>query len=229
LSFQRQTLTVQVPSGTFQEAAEEFKGALGFVATTIPNVTGPQLLSPPETIANDALPSMLAQKGRVHILLHGANRSPDWAYLYGHAPGASDYPRALSARLIDLCDMRSSIVTFGSCYAAMLDTGDSEAPARTEDNQVALACLGHGAKVVIGATRSNWIQMNPPYDGYGPGLIGHFWQQVGRGVKAAEALRLAKVEYLKEVVQGSPKDLPYARKTVLQIHCYGHPEAAYST
>ena len=40
-----------------------------------------------------------------------------------------------------------------------------------------------------------------------------------------EALRLAKVAYLKVALSGAPGDRPYALRTVLQAQCYGHPGA----
>lgn len=228
LSFQKLALTMKVPPGSFKEGAADFTGAVNWVESQLPGDDGPKLISPPKDIKEEGLPSLLTRKGRVFIVLHGTNRSPEWAYLFGHAPEGDAWPKALSARIIDLCDMRGCIITFGSCYAAMLDVGESEALARNERNQVSLAFLGQGAKVAIGATRSNWIQTTEPYDGFGPGVIGTFWQKL-RGGKtgAAEALRLAKREYMAHVLKNHKGDLPYAQKTVLQMQCYGHPDMKY--
>jgi hypothetical protein len=225
LAFQAAGPSTPTPAGSFEEAAAEFEGALGFVRKSIPGTTAAPLLSPPEEITERTLPSRISGRGRVHILLHGADYDPDWAILWGHAskPANSPMLKALSARLIDLCDLRGSVVTFGSCYAAMLDSGQSHEP-RTEDNQVSLACLGHGAKVVIGATRSNWINTQSPYDGLGPGLVAKVWSELAKGTAVAEALRLAKRAFVVDAMRGDSEDLPYVYKTVLQMQCYGRPD-----
>jgi hypothetical protein len=227
LSFQQKAPTTATPGGTFEEGAAEFFGALGYVHGTIPGAdpAGPRL-SPPSTIDDADLPQRMTQKGRAHVLLHGANHSPQWAYLFGHDVNAAptDFQEALSCRVIDLCDLRGCIVTFSSCYAAMLDTGESEAPGRTEANQVALACLGHGAKVVYGATRSNWIDTTDPCDSLGPRLSAEIWRALATGVHAAEALRKAKETFLATLVD--KQDIPYGRKTLLQFQCYGHPDGS---
>jgi hypothetical protein len=214
------------PKGSFEEAAKEFQGALKFVRQSIPGASGTQRLSPPADQKTAGLTGAISQHGRIHVLLHGANYDPDWAYLWGHdgAP-KSPFLKSLSARILDLCDLRGAVVTFSSCYAAMLDVEPATSGARTPDNQVALACLAHGAKVVFGSTRSNWIAVQAPFDGYGPALVAEVWKELGKGTPAAEALRKAKRAYLKTVLSGDPGDRPYALKTVLQAQCYGHPAA----
>lgn len=226
LSHQHSTPTTATPAGSFQAAAEEFSGALGYVGRSIPGANGTGVLSPPETQDQPGLTGKIAGHGRIHILFHGANYDPDWAYLWGHdgAPG-SPFIKALSARILDLCDLRGSMVTFSSCYAAMLDVAPAMSGARTTANQVALACLAHGAKAVVAPTRSNWIGVQTPFDAFGPRLVAETWKQLATGTPAAEALRKAKHEYLRTAISDKP-DRPYAMKTVLQAQCYGHPGAA---
>lgn len=226
LSYQLLAPKTPTPKGSFEEAAKEFSGALKYVRTAIPDAAGKQRLSPPDNGRMHGLTAAMSGRGRVHVLLHGANKDPDWAVLWGHGEGAhAHWIKALSTRLIDLCDLRGAIVTFSSCYAAMLDVEPAVHGKRTSKNQVALACLAHGAKVVFGATRSNWIGTRKPYDDFGPRLIAETWRQLAKGKKAAEALRLAKAAYLKVALSGPPDDHPYALKTVLQAQCYGHPGA----
>jgi hypothetical protein len=132
----------------------------------------------------------------------------------------------MSARQIDLCDLRGAAVTFSSCYAAMLDTGKSEAATRSESNQVALAFLGHGAKFVVASTRSNWIPLGNDADSLGPGLVADFWRCLGRGAPAGKALRDARRIYLRRDLAASGRtDRPYILKTALQAQLYGNPEA----
>ena len=192
----------------------------------IPGKSPKQRLSPPSKISTPGLTGQMSGHGRFHILLHGANFDPDWASLWGHSSAANaQFIEALSAQLFDLCDLRGAIVTFSSCYATMLDVAPAVHGARTSQNQVSLACLTHGAKVAFGATRSNWIDTQAPFDGFGPRLVAEVWRQLANGVQAAEALRLAKTAYLQVALSGSPDDHPYALKTVLQAQCYGHAAA----
>ena len=214
------------PAGSFEEAADEFSGALNFVHGVIPGATAKQRLSPPDKLSKPGLAAAMSGKGRFHILLHGANFDPDWASLWGHSDKANaPFVRALSAQLIDLCDLRGAVVSFSSCYSAMLDVAPAIEGARTARNQVALACLAHGAKVVFGATRSNWIATSGNFDGFGPGLMAQVWAQLAKGVPAAEALRRAKAAYLKTALSQDASEQKYALKTVLQAQCYGHPMA----
>jgi len=226
LEYQIAAPKTKTPAGSFEEAAKEFAGALGFVHNAIPKANGQLNLSPPDTQTMPGLTSQIMQHGRIHVLLHGANFDPDWAFLWGHdGKPHSDWLKALSAKLLDLCDLRGAVVSFSSCYAAMLDTAPATSGSRTVSNQVSLACLAHGAKVVFASTRSNWIDTTAPFDGFGPGLVAEVWKQLAKGQQAAEALRLAKRSYLKKALSAPPGDRPYALKTVLQAQCYGHPAA----
>jgi hypothetical protein len=214
------------PKGSFEEAADEFSGASSLVHSKIPGAAGQPRLSPPGKVSDADLTSQMSGNGRFHILLHGANFDPDWASLWGHTSKANaPFVRALSAQLFDLCDLRGAVVSFSSCYSAMLDVAPAVDGTRTTKNQVALACLAHGAKVVFGATRSNWIAVGGDFNAFGPALMARVWGLLGKGKPAAEALRLAKAAYLKEALSRSPADQNYALKTVLQAQCYGHPEA----
>ena len=227
LRFQADARTAKTPAKRFEECAAEFIDAANVVAAAISPSTASILQSPPARLkgAPDII-TRLTGSGRVHVLLHGANFSPDWAYLYGNAAGSKAYPRALSARQIDLCDLRGAVITFSSCYAAMLDSGDSEAGRRSESNQVALACLGHGAKCVIAATRSNWIALAPTPDGFGPGLIAEVWRQLRQRKRIGAAFRDARVAYVKKALtQSDAADRPYIFKTALQMQLYGNPDA----
>jgi hypothetical protein len=224
LRLQKSALTAATPAKTFEEAADEFKGAAGYVHRCVQPKSVAPSLSPPCLITSpDPIP-LLSGAGRVHVLLHGANVPPDWASLFGRSASAPPgvYPEALSAPIIGECALTGGVVTFSSCYAAMPDGSTG----RTSTNQVALACLVRGAKVVVASTRSNWTQMMAPYSGLGPGLVGAFWKEIAKKSRTAgDAFRRAKIAFLKAGLAGDPGDHPYVLKTVLQGQLYGHPEA----
>ena len=224
LGCQKSAAATKTPAKTYEEAANEFKGAAGYVHKFVRVNGAPPSLSPPWLITNPNPVPLLTGGGRVHILLHGANFAPEWSSLFGRSTSDPKgvYPEALSAPTIGKCSLTGSVVTFSSCYAAMLDG----AGGRTSANQVALACLASGAKVVVCSTRSNWIQTRAPYSGLGPGLVARFWKKLAtKGTTAGEAFVSAKQAFLKSGLAGDPGDHPYILKTVLQAQLYGHPEA----
>jgi Peptidase family C25 len=224
LRCQKSAPTTATPAKIYEEAANEFKGAAGYVHRYVGPKNAAPSLSPPSVIEHpDPIP-LVSGAGRVHVLLHGANFSPEWASLFGRSASAPSgvYPIALTAPTIGKCALTGSVVTFSSCYAAMLDGRSG----RTSANQVALACLVSGAKVVVASTRSNWIQMRAPYSGLDPGLVGAFWKELAsKGRPAGEAFRRAKHAFLRAGLAADEADHPYLLKTVLQAQLYGHPEA----
>ena len=223
LDFQKSAPTAKTPRRVYEEAANEFKGAAGYVHKKLTSRKTQPSLSPPSVIDAPDPVALLSGSGRVHILLHGADYPPDWASLYGRAESAprNDYPPALSAEVIRRCDLKASVVTFSSCYAAMLDGPGG----RSAADQVALACLSSGAKIVLCSTRSNWIETRAPYSGLGPGLVAAFWRALAPGVTAGVALQKAKARFLRAELAGDAQDHPYILKTVLQAQLYGNPDS----
>jgi hypothetical protein len=209
---------------TFEMAAEEFKGAAGFVTKTMPGQS--QLrLSPPDKLGVPSLTQLIAKRGRVHILLHGAHRGDRRDALWGRGVADPELTLAVNASEFLDFDMDGSIVTFSTCYAATLEPVDNET-ARTPKNQVALACLTAGAKAVYGCTRANWIDTLAPFDSFGTALAAAIWTELRAGKPAAQALRDAKMAHATAAL-ASPdgKVVPYVLKTLLQTHCYGNPLA----
>ncbi len=212
------------PAGAFQEAAQEFEQPALDVAKAM-QITVPLIESPPENADTDpTVRSKVKGKGRIHILLHGANYSPDWANLWGHASGSEDWPVGLSSQILEDAELVGSMVTFSSCYAAMIDLGSENAPVRDATNQVSIACLCSGAKAVFAATRSMWIGNTGEL--FGPGLVTQVWKGLLAGKKAGQALIDAKRQLASDAyTSGTQDDLPYVYKTLAQVQLYGDPEA----
>jgi hypothetical protein len=223
LESQRRGLITHTLTGTYGEAAAEFHGAAEYVRKTITRSRTASLLSPPVNMKKPDPTALLTGQGRIHILLHGADVAPDWEFLWGRGPAKrARYVKALSAAQVGRCNLDGSVVTFSSCYSAMLDG----AHGRTPRNQIALACLARGAKLVLGSTRSNWIPTRAPYNVLGPGLVGRFWSELRKPhATAGAALVRAKNAFLKHGLAGDELDRPYLLKTVLQANLYGHPGA----
>jgi hypothetical protein len=212
------------PQGSFEQAAAEFNGAAQMVHDAM-QVQLPIRLSPPDQQGAPALEPLVSGRGRIHILLHGSRDAADRDSLWGRAPQASKFVRAVSAVDLRGFDLDGALVSFSSCYGAMLDS-TGNAPARTADNQVALACLAAGAKAIYGCTRANWIDTQQPFDSFGTALIAAAWNELRAGKPAAEALRRAKRIYATAALQSNDGwTRPYILKTLLQTHCFGHPLA----
>ena len=229
LLWQAQAPGSKTPPGSFEEASDDLAVPARALSRELRKQggEGKLLLSPRDgDIGARDLTDRLSRRGRINLLLHGADKPPQWSTLFGrvpHAPPAQD-ARALSAPLLDLCDLRGAMVALTSCYGAMLDGGDARTAARAPADQLALAALAHGAKAVFGATRSNWIDLHGD-SSFGPGLTAHLWRRLGTGVGAAEALRLAKHDLHDELAHGARADVAFGIKTLLQAHCFGHPLA----
>ncbi|MDE2372103.1 MAG: hypothetical protein KGN16_24245 [Burkholderiales bacterium] len=212
----------KTPAGGFQECAAEFVKPSRDVATAA-QIAASLLVSPPVTSTDPALPGKIKGEGRIHILLHGANYDPDWADLWGHTAGSKDWPRGLSAPTLAAAAFSGSVVTFSSCYAAMIDLS-KKIPVRDATNQVSLACLKSGAKAVFAVTRSNWIGSDG--SSLGPGLARLLWTGLVAGKTAGQALIDAKRQLASEAMKsGTQADLPYVYKTLAQAQLYGNPEA----
>ena len=211
------------PASAFQEAAKEFDKPALDVAKAM-QISVPLMESPPEVDTDPTLPSKVKGRGRIHILLHGANYSPDWANLWGHASGSQDWLVGLSSQILKNAALVGSVVTFSSCYAAMIDLGFKKAPVRDATNQVSMACLRSGAKAVFAVTRSNWIGNTGAL--FGPGLATQVWKGLLAGKKAGQALIDAKRQLASDAMtSGTQDDLPYVYKTLAQAQLYGNPEA----
>lgn len=228
LQRQAQAPLTPTPPGSFEMAAAEFGGAQTQVRDVMDPIAQPGLVSPPVDQDRQGLLALISGRGRMHVALHGVRSAPGWGTLLGReAQGTVEVP-ALTAAQLASCQLRGMVATFSACYAGMLDRGEDAAdsvPARDASNQVALACLSAGAKAVFASSRANWIDIQPPFDSFGPALTVHVWQQLAAGHGAAEALRLAKRSYIRSALEGSRESLPFVQKTVLQAHCYGHPGA----
>jgi hypothetical protein len=231
LEWQAQALTSPTRAGSFELASDDLATPARAISQELKKSggSGKVSLSPKDRdIGDPDLTAQLSSHGRVHLLLHGSDKEPQWSALYGRVPHApqSEDTRALSAPLLDLCDLRGAFVAMTSCYGAMLDGGD-HAPskaARAPANQPALAMLAHGAKAIFGATRSNWIDLKGDQS-FGPALTAHLWTRLGQGLPAAAALRRAKQDLHDELIHGDASDLAFGIKTLLQAHCFGHPLA----
>ncbi|MFZ1981037.1 MAG: C25 family cysteine peptidase [Smithella sp.] len=217
------TAKPNIPDGAFQEAAQEFEKQAIDVAKAL-NISVPLILSPPTDVTDPTLPAKVNGKGKIHILLHGANYSPDWANLWGHASESKDWLVGLSSQILRNVTLAGSVITFSSCYAAMIDLDSKNAPVRDSTNQVSMACLYAGAKAVFAVTRSNWIGETGSL--LGPGLATNIWKGLLAGKKAGQALIDAKRQLASDAMTScSQEDLPYVYKTLAQAQFYGNPEA----
>ena len=213
---------VPTPPGCFHLAANEFLGSAQLVMA-VPTLNVGLNLSPPVPNSLPPVQGEIAGKGRIHFLLHGADEPARWDRLFGAANRKSLLVPAVRVSDLKGFALKGSIVTFSTCYSAMLDPRSGQR--RNPDNQPALACLVAGAKTVYGSTRANWIDDTPPFDSFGSALIAAVWQLLVQGKPAAEALRQARFDFAESSLARDAWTRPYVLKTLLQAQCYGHPMA----
>lgn len=211
------------PDGVLHLAAQEFAGAAQLVQA-VPSMGAALKLSPPVAVGAPTIQSQASNMGRIHFLLHGADQPNRWDRLYGAADSEAPLRPAMRVSELKGCVLSGAIVSFSTCYSAMLDTRPGK-PLRDPDNQPALACLVAGAKTVYGSTRANWIDDTAPFDSFGSALIAEVWRLLNQGVTVAEALRKARFSFAQSSLARDAWTRPYVLKTLLQAQCYGHPMA----
>ncbi len=212
------------PAGFYEEAAKEFSDSADLVHQDFQGAP-PVHLSPPESQGNPSVGAAIAGRGRVHFLLHGSADGSGSAVLWGRAGPGKKFIPAVSASELMKSKLEGAVVTFSSCYSTLLARREGSGdPPRAPDNQVALACLAAGAKLVFGPTAANWIDITDPVDSFGAALIARIWRHLKKGEPAAEALSSAKRDYARFAIdKHSRSELSYVRKTLLQAQCLGHP------
>lgn len=215
--------TTDTPTGSFHLAAKEFEGSAGLVRSVL--AMGATInLSPPDAIGAPAINAAISSKGCIHFLLHGSDRPDRWARLYGAEDSVARLRPAVRISDLKQCTLKGAIVSFSTCYSAMLDAHPGTPP-RDADNQPALACLVGGAKTVYGSTRANWIDDTEPFDSFGSALIASTWRLLIKGESAAEALRRARFAFAEASLTRDAWSRPFVLKTLLQAQCFGHPLA----
>ena len=88
---------------------------------------------------------------------------------------------------------------------------------------IALTYLEKGALAFVGCTGSHYSPVKPPLDNFGKPMHDHFWRAIGQGKGPAEALWVAKQQYISEIPHGQNRAFSRAAelKILRQYTCLG--------
>jgi hypothetical protein len=160
----------------------------------------------------------------VYLMLHGSDE--DGTRFWGE-----DARGDLEAINIDnIPEKFSGVVFTGCCYGALcvdrpaVAVGAGQRPVpRAPRASMALSFLRAGARAFIGCTGTHYSPLDPPFSYYGAPLHKAFWRALHEGAAPAEALLLAKKEYLLGIPhgRGGAEDEAIERKILWQYVCLG--------
>jgi beta-lactamase superfamily II metal-dependent hydrolase len=172
----------------------------------------------------DGSPRYSLSADRVYLMLHGD-------YTDGSRFWGEDTPGNSEAVNISNLPARSGAVIFtGCCWGALtVNTPAGRVVAgrpfgqKSVNDSIALTFLQRGALGFIGCTGSHYSPLQPPYKFFGGPMHEAFWSAYGKGHPPAEALFLAKLEYLRGMPHGqtSANARAIEYKILRQYTCLG--------
>lgn len=171
--------------------------------------------TPGKTISSGSLP--IARLG--YFNLHGLPDASEW---YGQRdpteqPGQPDYPIALRPQDIPNNGRAPKIVFTEACYGANIQ-------GKTCEDALALKFLTSGTKAFVGSTCISYGSICPPL--VSADLLGNiFWRYLQEGLVAGEALRRAKIQVAREMMQRQGYLDGEDQKTLISFVLYGDPLA----
>ncbi len=181
------------------------------------------LVSPPvqingkngKTLTNGLLP--IAKLG--YFNLHGLPDACEW---YGQRDPTEhsnqpDYPIALRPQDIPNNGKAPQIVFSEACYGALIQNKKIE-------EAIALKFIASGTKAFIGSTCISYGSISPPL--VSADLLGNiFWKFLKEGLTAGEALRRAKIQLAREMMQRQGYLDGEDQKTLISFVLFGDPLA----
>jgi hypothetical protein len=173
------------------------------------------LVSPPQVSGSVPVDKLLAPE-LTYFNLHGLSDAGEW---YGQrepgTPGSVDYPVALSPKELHRNGHAPRIVFSEACYGGLVQN-------KTEDDALSLKFLSLGTLNVIGSTCIAYGAVSTPL--VAADLLGnYFWQQIKSGRTVGEALMVAKVELVREMIKRQGYLDAEDQKTLLSFVLYGDP------
>ena len=174
------------------------------------------LVSPPQVSTTVPVEKML-QPELCYYNLHGLSDGGEW---YGQRDPSEpatgpDYPIALSPKELRRNGHAPRVVFSEACYGGLVAN-------KNEDDSLSLKFLSLGTLAVVGSTCIAYGAINTPL--VAADLLGnYFWQQVKAGRPVGEALMVAKVELVREMVKRQGFLNSEDQKTLLSFVLYGDP------
>lgn len=174
------------------------------------------MVSPPQISGMVPVDKLMAPE-LSYYNLHGVSDAGEW---YGQRdpdesmPGP-DYPIALSPSELHRSGHAPRVIFSEACYGGLVAN-------KCEDDALSLKFLSLGTLAMIGSTCISYGSISTPL--VAADLLGNcFWQQVKSGRTVGEALLLAKVELVREMIKRQGYLDAEDQKTLLSFVLYGDP------
>ncbi len=156
--------------------------------------------------------------GLSYFNLHGLQDAPEW---FGQRDPIRDhgidieFPVALRPQDVVNHGRAPKVVFSEACYGANIINKDKE-------TALSLKFLDSGSRAVIGSTKISYGSVTPPL--IAADLLGRlFWDELGGGLPAGEALRRAKLKLASEMHQRQGYLDGEDQKTLISFVLYGDP------
>lgn len=174
------------------------------------------LISPPQVSTTVPVEKMMLPE-LCYYNLHGLSDTGEW---YGQRdPGdpvnGPDYPIALTPKELRRNGHAPKVVFSEACYGGFVNN-------KNEDDSLTIKFLSLGTLAVVGSTCIAYGAINTPL--VAADLLGnYFWQQIRGGRTVGEALMVAKIELVREMVKRQGFLDAEDQKTLLSFVLYGDP------
>jgi hypothetical protein len=133
-------------------------------------------------------------------------------------------------RVANVPEQCGAVVFAGCCWGALTvrtsavdyRKGDP-VQVLTPDQSIALAFLAAGAAAFVGCTGAHYSPVEGNLNYFGAPMHSAFWRHISSGKGAAEALFLAKIDYIKGMPHGRTKveEAAIENKILRQFTCLG--------
>jgi hypothetical protein len=174
------------------------------------------MVSPPQVSTTVPVEKML-RPDLCYYNLHGLADTGEW---YGQRdPGepasGPDYPIALTPKELRRNGHAPRVVFSEACYGGLVHN-------KNEESSLSIKFLSLGTLAVVGSTCIAYGAIGTPL--VAADLLGnYFWQQVKAGRPVGEALMVAKVELVREMIRRQGFLDAEDQKTLLSFVLYGDP------
>jgi hypothetical protein len=195
-----------------------------FADSVYSGLSGVEGMLTSQQVRSDAIASDIVSAKHIYLMLHGSDT--DTSRFWGEMQGGM-----LEAMTVDNVPNPCGAVIFAGCCWGALTVRTRAAVYRagtpiqvvTPAQSIALSFLAAGASAFVGCTGAHYSPVDGNLDYFGAPMHSAFWKQIGLGKRPAEALFLAKIEYIKGMPHGRTKieEVAIENKILRQFTCLG--------
>lgn len=186
-------------------------------------VQGAEAMLTSQQVNSNAIPGSLSAKS-IYLMLHGSDSDTSRFW------GETDVGMLEALTVNNVTSPCGAVVFAGCCWgaltvrtrAAAYRLGDA-IQVVTPSQSIALSFLENGASAFVGCTGAHYSPVEGKLNYFGAPMHSAFWKHIQAGKGAAEALFLAKLDYIKGMPHGRTKieEVAIENKILRQFTCLG--------